>query len=481
MTNGGDVPTGVPALANGNPGEVVVGASTCGVAIAAGATCTVAVAFSPTTTGTRSGMLTLTASPGGSVTFAASANGQTAAGLALAPATGGSTNFGNSVLVGTTVTQTFVLTNTGQQASGAATVTLTTAAGSGFAIAPPVAGDCPATPAALAGGASCNIHVTFTAPAAGQQMAILGASAAVGGTATSLLLTAIGQRQAVLTGTTSKDFGKLVVGATSDSVTWTVTNGGDVPTGMPTLTNGDPTEVQVVSNNCTVALGGGLSCTIVASFSPAQPGQRSGTLTLSASPGGMVTFTASAIGQKGAALALAPATGSSANFGNNVLVGATVTQTFVLSNTGQQDATGATVSLSSGGGGLGFALLPPGPGDCPTAPSTLAGGTSCTIQVSFTPPGSGQQTAMLGASAAVGGTAAQLSLSGTGQKPADLNGAPGNDYGTLFVGDTSGAFTWTIVNGGDQPTGVPTLSLPIDPQIIVGQNTCTGALGGGGA
>jgi hypothetical protein len=479
VTNGGDVPTGVPALTNGAPGEVVVGASTCAVALAAGASCTIAVSFSPTTTGSRSGMLTLAASPGGSVTFAASANGQTAAGLALAPGPGASTNFGNSVLVGATVTQAFVLTNTGQQASGAATVTLTTAAGSGFAIVPPVAGDCPATPAALAGGASCTIHVTFTAPAAGQQMATLGASAAVGGTATPLLLTAIGQRQAVLMGTTSKTFPPpLVVNATSDPVTWTVTNGGDVPTGMPTLTNGDPAEVLVGSNNCTVALAGGASCTIVVSFSPAAAGPRSGVLTLAASPGGSVTFTASANGLTAAKLALAPAGGFSTNFGNNVLVGNTVTQTFVLSNTGQQDATGVTVSLSTAAG-FGFTLLPPGSGDCPTAPSTLAGGTSCTIQVSFTPPGSGQQTAMLNASAGIGADAPPLSLSGTGQNPADLTGAPGHDYGKLVVGDTGGPFTWTIVNGGDQPTGVPALSLPLDPQIVVGQNTCTAALGGG--
>ena len=115
---------------------------------------------------------------------------------------------------------------------------------------------------------------------------------------------------------TSNNFGTLVVGATSDSLTWTVTNGGDVPTGMPALTNGDPGEVQVASNNCTVALAGGASCAIVVSFSPAQAGARSGTLTLAASPGGSLTFTASATGQTPAALALAPATGSSTNFGN---------------------------------------------------------------------------------------------------------------------------------------------------------------------
>ena len=78
-----------------------------------------------------------------------------------------------------------------------------------------------------------------------------------------------------------------------------------------------------------------------------------------------------------------------------------MTQTFVLTNTGQQTATGVTVSLSAAAG-FGFALVPPGPGDCPTAPSSLGGGLSCTIQVSFTAPGSGLQTTSLNASAGVG-------------------------------------------------------------------------------
>jgi len=319
--------------------------------------------------------------------------------------------------------------------------------------------------------------VRFTAPGAGPQTASLGASAQGGNIAAALSLSGNGQRPAVLNGMTSNNFGMLVVGATSDSVTWTVTNGGDVPTGMPTLTNGDPTEVLVASNNCTVALAGGASCAIVVAFSPSQAGARSGTLTLAASPGGTLTFTASATGLTPAALRLAPASGFSTSFGN-VLVGTTVTQTFVLTNTGQQTATGATVSLSTAAG-FGFTLLPPGQGDCPTAPSSILGGASCTIQVSFTAPASGQQTTSLGASAAVGGTAQPLTLSGTGQKPAQLTGTISNDFGTPVVGTSGGTVTWTIINGGDLVTGVPTLSNGDPGEISVGQNTCSAGLGGG--
>jgi hypothetical protein len=311
-------------------------------------------------------------------------------------------------------------------------------------------------------------------------MASLGASAAGGVTAAPLSLSGNGQRQALLDGMTSNNFGMLVVGATSPSLTWTITNDGDVPTGMPTLTNGNPAEVQVVSNNCTVALAGGATCAIVVTFTPAQAGARSGTLTLAASPGGSLTFTASATGLTPAVLALAPATGFSANFGNNVPVGSTVIQTFVLSNNGQQTATAVTVSLSAAAG-FGFALVPPaGPGDCPTAPSSLGDHASCTIQVSFTAPGSGLQTTSLNASAAIGTDAPPLSLSGTGQRPAHLTGTASADFRELVIGgQPSQTVTWTIINGGDQTTGLPVLANGDRGEILVGQNTCTVGLIGG--
>ena len=179
----------------------------------------------------------------------------------------------------------------------------------------------------------------FTAPGAGLQTATLGATASIGGTAPNLSLSGNGQRPALLTAVAnSNNFGTVLVGVTSGSVPWTVTNGGDVPTGVPALNNGDPGEVLVGANTCTAALAPGASCTIAVSFSAAAAGARSGILTLAATRR-PVTFTASATGQTAAGLALAPATGSSTGFGN-VLVGAAVTQAFVLANTGQQ-ATGA--------------------------------------------------------------------------------------------------------------------------------------------
>src|SRR6185295_6328432 len=116
-------------------------------------------------------------------------------------------------------------------------------------------------------------------------------------TAAPLSLSGNGQRPAHLIGSPpGGDFGSIVVGATSGGMTWTLTNDGDMPTSLPTLASNNPTEVMVGQNTCTAALGGGGTCTISVSFRPSTTGARSGTLTMTATTGGSVTFAASATG-----------------------------------------------------------------------------------------------------------------------------------------------------------------------------------------
>src|SRR5262249_34138983 len=153
-------------------------------------------------------------------------------------------------------------------------------------------------------------------------------------------------KQAQLTGSTSNDFGTPVVGNSGGTVTWTIINGGDVLTGVPTLSNGDPGEIIVGQNTCTAALGGGLSCTIQGSFAPSAVGPRSGVLTLTASPGQSVTFTASANALSKAALTLAPDSMSSNDFGM-VPVGMTLEQAYVVTNVGQQTSSPIGVILAA--------------------------------------------------------------------------------------------------------------------------------------
>src|SRR6185436_7415337 len=81
------------------------------------------------------------------------------------------------------------------------------------------------------------------------------------------------------------------------------------------------------------------------SFRPSTTGARSGTLTLSATTGGSVTFAASATGLSAASLTLAPDTGSQVDFGS-VLMGDSKDEVFIVTNGGQQTTSALKVSFA---------------------------------------------------------------------------------------------------------------------------------------
>ncbi len=101
---------------------------------------------------------------------------------------------------------------------------------------------------------------------------------------------------AALSGTITNNFQGVEVGVATSPVAWNVTNIGGISSGVPSLTNSNSTEI-LVTNNCTGPLAPGAACSILIRFQASAGGARTGNLTLSASPGGTVTFTATANGQ----------------------------------------------------------------------------------------------------------------------------------------------------------------------------------------
>ena len=93
------------------------------------------------------------------------------------------------------------------------------------------------------------------------------------------------------------------------------------------------------------------------------------------------------------------------------------TQTFVVSNSGQQPSTGLSITLAKTAG-PDFSLLTGAANDC-VANAVVAGNSSCNLRVQFAPQGRGTQNANLSVSAAVGGAPAGLALTATGQQPPD--------------------------------------------------------------
>jgi hypothetical protein len=218
-----------------------------------------------------------------------------AASLTLAPAPGSAVAFG-SVPDGSTQNETFVVTNTGDQESSALSVNLSPATGSGFTMLSAAAGDCVSGMTTLAGHTSCTVRVQFAPTASGMQSASLGASASVGGTPTALMLTGTGFKPGSLQPpSTTVSLGNVEVGSAAGGSVMLM-NGGDMPTGTLTLSNGDPAEIAISPNGCTGTLGVGASCTISFQFTPSASGARSGTFTVSASPGGSAAVTVTATG-----------------------------------------------------------------------------------------------------------------------------------------------------------------------------------------
>ena len=296
IRNTGGVATG--ALASSITGtnladfSVVTGMSTCAAALASGAACTLVLVFTPKTAGnSKTASLNVSATPGGSAAAALTGNGITAAALSLAPAAMAA--FGN-VVVGMPRDQMFVVSNTGQQASSGLLIGFNNTAGPGFSVLTGAAGDCAAN-VVVSGSSSCNLRVRFAPAGRGMQTASLSVSAATGGSPAALALSGTGQLPAGLSANPASVNLSSVQMGVSVPTSVTITNGGDVATGLPTLTNSNAAELIVVTNGCAAAIGPAANCTIALVFKPAALGARSGSITVTAS-GSSVVFTVSANG-----------------------------------------------------------------------------------------------------------------------------------------------------------------------------------------
>jgi streptogramin lyase len=289
ITNIGDTSTGQLQLTTDTTGSLSVGQNGCTGTLAPGAMCTIQLTLK--NLGLPKPQLTVNASPGGSVVFTANfAFGA----LTLAPE---SADLGN-VFVGSSADTTFQLSNPTPQASSGITFSLGTFFyGTGFDLlnfSAPIAGDCTGAP--LTGGASCNIRIRFVPYGPGDQSTYLAVSAPIGGMLGAASVVGHGVRHATLTAATRHNFGTIPAGSTSPTFTWTVSNGGDVATGGLSLSNDNPSELVMGASTCTGPIGFGDLCTIALTFRPSADTPRSGTLTVTASPGGSVALTAAANG-----------------------------------------------------------------------------------------------------------------------------------------------------------------------------------------
>ena len=307
-------------------------------------------------------------------------------------------DFGGVVIGGTSVTFGVMVQNTGELPAGAIALNLTGAGLAEFEIVPTGdSSDCAGK--ALAGGETCRAQVRY-APQSDVAAAASFVIAADPGGSIAVPVTGDALTPARLTSlTTTESFGGVVLGASSTVHHITIQNDGEQPTGVLGVSKAGANQAEftiipVATGDCQGAtLGQQGTCQIDVRFTPGAAGtQRTATITVAGTPGGMYAITATGDGLNPGDLTIEqPTGGATLDFGARDLgTGATsATQTIRVRNTGGV-ATGALVVTTTGGASASYALPLDG---CNGNP--LGAGAACDIQVRFNPAAIGAQPATI--------------------------------------------------------------------------------------
>ncbi len=398
----GSAPITVHRVSSGLP---FLAATTCGQPLAVGQSCIVTVTYNPTNQvapGTASppgtpdaGTLTIESDAAQSP-FVLSISGQAgpvAAGspintvtLATYQLSQGSLSFPSTAVGSLSISQTVTLSNTGTVALHISQL-LTT---SDFT----ALGNC----AMVAPGANCTLTVSSTPTTSGLHAAAL---ELVSDSSTSLefiSLLAIASAPPLTFSPPALDFGSMLLG-TNSRLSVLVTNASALPVSFTSISAGGDYSLSggCPATGAQLAVNG--SCTIQVTFTPTATGTRPGTISIASSATTLpLTLPLSGTGLQSQLLL------SSARIGfGDVVVGVPAILTLGLTNSGPSAITGLTLAASGD-----YLVTTP----CPS--TTLAAGSTCSVQVTFTPSATGSRLGTLTVTSSDPGSPVTLSLSGNG-------------------------------------------------------------------
>lgn len=462
--NFGDVPVGVDSISGDvtlkNSGSLavtptltlgsgfVITSHTCGVALASSDTCTLKFRFTPA------------AAQPYAATFTASGGGSTA-GLTLTGQGKGSAvelddiAFGSSH-VGGYETLVSYLTNNG---SSNITLTVPTAAsvtGNGFSF---ISTTCTST---LAPKASCSVSVRLTPVDNVTYVGALSVSTSAG-TKTAALSGQGVQGYAQLSAL-SKTFTTNGVGMSSSLYKPTLTNTGDWPLTISSISLTAGAADYYLTHTCGTSLAVGASCTLTLKFTPSAVGSRPGTVTVASNASnGNVTLTLNGTGRT-------PYTSmaDTLDFGS-VTGGSSKNLAMTLSNVGSGDVT-VTAPIAGNVSGTDFSFV------STTCGGTLAPGASCTTTVKFAPTSIVGRTGNMSVLTSEGYQQATLSGSGVGVNlafsPSTIAG-----FGAVQTGGYKTGATTTLSNSGSGAAAGLTWTVPTGFSLV--NNTCGTSLAAG--
>ena len=344
--------------------------------------------------------------------------------------------FGNQT-VGTSSTQTVMLTNPGNAALSITAVALTGAQASQFS----QTNTCGTLPATVkAPGGNCTFTVTYTPSAAGAASASLSVTDSAVGSPHLVSLTGTGTAPAVGLNPGSIAFGNQAVGTTSAPHVVTLTNSG---TGTLTITSVSITGTDSSSfgenSSCGATVAASGTCTIAVTFTPTSAAAKSASLSVTDSASGSPhTVTLSGTGTA-PGVSLLPNTIA---FGS-IPVGTSSPATVVtLTNTGSATLNITNITFT-GSKPFQFAQTN-------TCGATLSGGSNCTISVTYNPSVAAAVTASLSVTDNATGSPHTVAVSGTGTATPTVRLSPSSlSFGTTqSVGTTSAAQTIHVTNTG---------------------------------
>ena len=363
-----------------------------------GASCTVQVIFFPGKVGPASGELNIAANvPGGKITVPLSGNGVAGGPVKMSPRT---LDFGQVALGKTSDFLPATLENTNSVSIALASVTATAP----FRVAANACGS------SLAANSSCAFSIAFAPTQQGMATGTLSVTDDAG--TQTVYLKGTGAADATDTlSASSVVFSSTAIGQQSDPEIVTLSNEGDLPLNGISVV---PSGAFRSSDTCAGSLGAHASCAISIVFAPDSAGTANGTLKVSDAIRSQ-TVSLSGTGLEAPALK----------------VSSTQIE-FVAEQVGKTSAP-ATNTISNSGGAsvlnLGFQIIGPAASSfswsAGTCGTNLGSGSSCTIQLSFSPKQAGQLIATLVVSSSTPGVSPiQVALSGVGQGASGIKISP---------------------------------------------------------
>ena len=345
----------------------------------------------------------------------------------------------------------------------------------------------------LTPGGTCNLSVGFTPSVAGAEAAAVQFTDNGAGSPQSFALSGTGTAPEVTLTTTpptspaSLTFGSVPVGATSSTQTVVLTNTGNAPLTVSSVTldpSGNPVDFVVnpsgTPNVCGLsgAIAPNSTCNIAVQFAPQTTGPLTAQVDIADDANNTSGGATQTIALSGTGTTPTPIVGlspASVSFANQNLGTTSTPQPITLTNSGSAALSITSITLT-GPNANQFKFDPAT--TCPTAGGTVAANNgTCTIEVDFAPNSPGSANAAVSIVDNATNSPQAVPLTGTGIGAVAGLSANSISFGAVGVGTTSSPMTVTVTNNGNQNLTIS--SVTIDPAVgtpgdfaILNSSTC---------